>query len=148
MVIQDSGVSDLVKRFEIMKSRISLIFLVLIFLSGCSDKITPHEMTRTAITETFVRINIYAKTNKIIPPSLEVLPKREGFANRTTDGWNRPLQYRATQDGIVTLTSLGADGQPGGNGEDADISMSYRSKRTDGTLWVGSPMWITEAEIR
>ena len=68
--------------------------------------------------------------------------------NRTTDGWNRPLQYRVAQDGIITLTSLGADGKPGGDGEDADISVSYRSKRPNGSLWVGSPMWLVEAEVK
>jgi hypothetical protein len=100
------------------------------------------------MTETLARINIYAETNKAIPPSLDVLAKRDGYVNRTTDGWNRPLQYRVTQDGIITLTSLGADGKPGGNGEDADISVSYRSKRPDGSLWVGSPMWLVEAEVK
>jgi hypothetical protein len=140
--MQALGVSDAVKRPDIMKSRISLIFLVLAFLSGCSDMITPHEMTRTAMAETFVRINFYAETNKSIPPSLDVLPKREGYANRTTDGWNRPLLYRVSQDGIITLTSLGGDG------ENAGISMSYRSKRKDGSLWAGSPTWITDAEVK
>ena len=109
--------------------------------------ITPVEMTLTAIGETFVRIAIYAENNKAVAPSLDVLPKRDGYANQTTDGWNRPLQYRVTEDGIITLTSFGADGKPGGNGENVDISQSYHSKRPDGSLWVGSPMWIVEAEV-
>jgi hypothetical protein len=129
-------------------NRAFLIFLALAFLSGCTDKITPVEMTRTAMTETLVRINIYAETNKAIPSSLDVLPKRDGYMNRTTDGWNRPLQYRVAQDGIITLTSLGADGKLGGNGEDADISVSYLSKRPDGSLWVGSAMWLVEAKVK
>ena len=129
-------------------NRAFLMFLALAFFSGCTDKITPVEMTRTAMTETLVRINIYAETNKAIAPSLDVLAKRDGYVNRTTDGWNRPLQYRVAQDGIITLTSLGADGKPGGDGEDADISVSYRSKRPDGSLWVGSPMWLVEAEVK
>jgi hypothetical protein len=124
------------------------MFLALAFLSGCTDKITPVEMTRTAMTETLARINIYAETNKAVAPSLDVLAKRDGYLNRTTDGWNRPVQYRVAQDGIITLTSLGADGKPGGDGENADISVSYRSKRPDGSLWVGSPMWLVEAEVK
>jgi hypothetical protein len=131
-----------------MTKRNFLIFLGVASLFGCTDKITPHDMTVTPMTETFVRINIYAETNRATPPSLDALPKREGYANRTTDGWNRPLLYRVAQDGIITLTSYGADAKPDGTGEHADISMSYHSKRTDGSLWVGSPMWIVEAEAK
>jgi hypothetical protein len=137
-----------IKDREYDVNRASLVFLALAFLSGCTDRITPVEMTRTAMTETLARINIYAQTNKGIPPSLDVLAKRDGYVNRTTDGWNRPLQYRVTQDGIGTLMSLGADGKAGGNGDDADISVSYRSKRPDGSLWVGSPTWLFEAEVK
>lgn len=113
-----------------------MLLLVIGCLSGCC-KITPKEMTHTAMIETFVRIDIYAETNHSIPGSLEVLPRRKGYGNQTTDGWGRPLHYRVTQDGIITLTSLGADGKPGGEGENADISLSYRSRRPDGSLWVG-----------
>jgi hypothetical protein len=116
--------------------------------SCCLHWITPVEETRSAITETFVRINLYAETHKAIPLSLDVLPKRAGYANRTTDGLKRPLQYRIADDGLLTLTSYGADGKPGGTGEDADISVSYHSTKPDGSLWVGSPMWIVEAEAR
>lgn len=112
------------------------------------DRITPVEMTHTAMIETFVRISLYAETNKALPPSLEVLPKREGYANRTTDGWKRTLEYSVSGDGVITLRSLGKDGRPGGDGENADISQSYLSKRPDGSLWVGSPMWTAEAEVK
>jgi hypothetical protein len=105
-------------------------------------------MTKGAITGTFVRINFYAQTNKVIPPSLDVLPKRKGYADRTTDGWGRPLQYQVAAEGIITLTSLGRDGKPGGSGEDSDIAMSYFTKKPDGNLWVGSDMWIVEARAR
>ncbi|MEI8289359.1 MAG: type II secretion system protein GspG [Verrucomicrobiota bacterium] len=128
--------------------RLALIFLVMACGSCCMHTITSVEMTWTAIDETFVRIAIYAETNKAVAPSLDVLPKRDGYANQTTDGWKRPLQYRVAKDGIITLTSLGADGKPGGSGENADISKSYRAKRPDGSLWVGAPMWIAEAEVK
>ncbi|WP_114952128.1 type II secretion system major pseudopilin GspG [Sphingosinicella terrae] len=40
------------------------------------------------------------------------------------DPWGRPVLYRLAEgNGSFTLTSLGADGREGGNGEDADISM-------------------------
>lgn len=136
-----------------MKCRASIILalclvLVLAWVALCFvDRATPVDMTRTAMTETFIRICLYAETNKALPPSLDALPKRDGYANRTTDGWKRPLQYRVDKNGVITLRSFGADGKPGGAGDDADLSQSYRSKRPDGSLWVGSPMWIVEAEV-
>jgi hypothetical protein len=112
------------------------------------DTISPIDSTITAMDESFARVQIYAKTNGAVPPSLDVLPKRKGYANQITDGWHRPLLYRVAPDGVITITSFGRDGKPGGTGEDADIAVSYRSKRPDGSLWVGSDLWIVEAQVR
>jgi hypothetical protein len=117
-------------------------------MSCCIHLVTPEEMTRTSIIETFVRIDLYAKQNRCPPPSLDVLPRREGYVNRTIDGWNRPLQYHIGTDGLITLVSFGRDGKIGGSGEDADISQSYYSRRKDGTLWVGAELWIAEAQVK
>ncbi len=129
------------------KQRILFGILSAFALVACT-KITPDEMTNSAIGETFARIHIYAQTKRAVPSSLDVLPKRDGYANQTMDGWDRPLQYRIAADGTITLTSLGRDGKPGGSGADADVSVSYQTKRTDGSLWVGSDMWIVEALLR
>lgn len=42
-----------------------------------------------------------------------------------TDPWGRPFLYRApgAEGKPFDLTTLGRDGQPGGNGEDSDISL-------------------------
>ena len=112
------------------------------------DIIPAKDLTRSAMTETFVRIGLYARQNNALPASLNLLPKRERHANRTTDGWNRPLRFEITLEGIVRLTSLGRDGLPGGTGDDADIRRAYQSKRSDGTLWAAAEMWMVEAEIR
>ena len=131
--------------------RVRLVLMLLV-CSSCSryhtDPITPTEMTWTAMDETFARIDIYARSNKSVPTSLEMLPKREHYINRTTDGWGRPLRYSVSQDGIVSLTSLGRDGVVGGHGEDADITEAYYTRRTDGTLWAGSDLWLVEAEVK
>jgi hypothetical protein len=112
----------------------------------CTDQISPVNMTHTAIDETFARINIYARTDGAVPTSLDALPK--GYVIRTVDGWGRPLQYRVQQDGIITVTSYGRDGVPGGIDDDADISVSYRTRYSDGNLWVGADRWIVEARVR
>jgi len=40
-----------------------------------------------------------------------------------TDPWNNPFEYQAERDkpNVFALRCLGADGQPGGAGRDADI---------------------------
>ncbi len=127
--------------------RVLLLLIGLAFACGC-DRPSRQDVTLTAIGETFVRIDLYAQTNRAIPQSLDVLPRRAGYDNRTTDGWHRPLQFDLSQDGIITLRSLGADGKPGGDAVNVDISRSYHSKRPDGSLWVGGdPAWIVDAEI-
>lgn len=38
-----------------------------------------------------------------------------------SDPWGRPYKYTLKADGSVEILSLGADGNPGGDGENADI---------------------------
>ena len=38
-----------------------------------------------------------------------------------TDPWGKPYRYQLAPNGTVEILSLGADGQPGGEGENADI---------------------------
>jgi general secretion pathway protein G len=42
------------------------------------------------------------------------------------DPWGHPLVYVSGADGVVTVTTLGADGKSGGKGVDADLSVSVR----------------------
>ena len=37
------------------------------------------------------------------------------------DPWGKPYQYKPTANGNVEILSLGADGAPGGEGENADV---------------------------
>jgi general secretion pathway protein G len=37
------------------------------------------------------------------------------------DPWGHTIHYHVLQDGTFSLTSFGADGKPGGTGQDADI---------------------------
>lgn len=110
--------------------------------------ISPEDMTRAAIGETFYRIHLYGRLHGRLPESLSVLADRGGYSNRTTDGWGRALNYSIGDDGLVSLTSLGQDGQAGGLGPDQDVTVTYRSRRPDGSMWVGEDLWIVEAENR
>jgi hypothetical protein len=130
-----------------MVSRILLTMVAMVFSSCCYHVITPSEMTFTNIGATFVRIGLYAKDHKSIPSNLTALPKREGYTNDLNDGWHHPLQFRVSDDGVLTISSLGRDGKPGGSGEDADVSVRYYSRHKDGSLWAGEPLWSVEAQI-
>jgi len=122
---------------------------IFLMLASCYDHvITPVEMTETAIGETFYRVYLYGQMHHKIPHSLDVLPVRDGYANQTTDGWNRELILEIKDDKIMTLKSYGQDGKPGGKGENADISRSHWLRKKDGSLWVSDPLWVVESEIR
>ncbi|MFI5384551.1 MAG: type II secretion system protein GspG [Fimbriimonadales bacterium] len=56
-------------------------------------------------------------------PYLEQLP---------ADPWGRPYVYHKIDDKNVLVESLGADGVPGGSGENADISNRDDSSQTGG----------------
>jgi hypothetical protein len=117
----------------------ALAFLVLagVIVSSFATVVPPDAVTHTAIQESFFRIQMHIARHRRFPASLDELPKRKGHANRTTDGWHRPLIYRIEEDNFVTLLSLGKDGQPGGTGENADIQTTYRTKNADGSWCVG-----------
>ena len=100
------------------------------------------------MTETFVRIHMYMKEHGQPPPNLAFLPVRKGYMNRTTDGWGRELQYAVNLEGIISLTSLGADGRVGGDGPSADIVGRYRTRNPDGSSCIEDNLWMVNAEIR
>jgi hypothetical protein len=127
---------------------VTLVIIVTIFflIYSLADKIPPDAITRTSIGETFVRIELYAQQHKAIPSSLDVLPKREGYANRTTDAWNQPLKYEYdVSNGKITLTGYGKSGE---TEKKEKISKSYYATREDGCLWIGTdPHWIVKADV-
>ncbi len=103
------------------------IFAVLMF-AGCAslvDRIPRRALTDTAIGETKVRIAMYLQSEGSLPAGIQALPTRQGYANRTADGWGRPLFYTIEENGFA-LTSLGKDGVPGGAGEDADVIRHFQ----------------------
>ena len=97
------------------------------------DFIPPRDMTATRMHGVRYRVQTYAVLHDKLPESIEGLPERPGYDSSHLDGWRRTIQYQTRPDGIVTLTSLGHDGMPGGSGDDADIIRSYRSRSPDGT---------------
>jgi len=124
-----------------------LLLGLIAVLKSVISVIPPVDMTQTALTETIVRIHMYMVDNRAAPLSLESLPKRDSFANRITDGWNQPLIYEISHDGIISLSSYGKDGQPGGEGDNKDVIIKYKTKREDGTLNIDDPDWMIRSAI-
>jgi hypothetical protein len=131
-----------------MLAFITSLFMVMIGACSLVDRIPPDAMTKSAIDETEVRIQMYMKENRETPPSLTDLPIRKDYANRIKDGWGYDLQYTVDSDGAITLMSLGADGKPGGEGLDQDIVSRYKTCNPDGSLNIDDEYWITKAEIK
>jgi hypothetical protein len=72
-------------------------------------------MTRSTLLEMDGEIRAYRANNGKLPPDLAVL---EGFRR---DAWDRPLIYTVRGESYA-LSSLGADGLPGGVGLDSDLT--------------------------
>lgn len=89
------------------------------------DVIPPTALTRTRTKVIGMRIREYWRINHRLPESLADLPKvEENRDGSTDDGWGRAIRYEK-KGAAVTLTSLGKDGRPGGEGEDADIREAF-----------------------
>jgi len=124
MMIRPSGYC----RWQVALSLVALA-------SGCStlvDRIPPAAATDGAMSETFVRIERYVDAHGQLPPDLSVLPARQGYANSVTDGWGGTLLYGVDKNGEVVLTSLGADGKPGGEGPNQDTVRRCRIRKPGG----------------
>ncbi|MES9834066.1 MAG: type II secretion system protein GspG [Candidatus Thiodiazotropha sp. DIVDIV] len=128
----------------------TLVFFFTLYVIGTKclvHEITPQQLTRTAISETFYRIYLFGKQHHKVPRLLDELPVRKGYLNRTLDGWGRGLTMRFNSKNQMVLMSLGKDGVPGGKGEDSDIFQRYWLFKPDGSLWIDDENWIYDARI-
>lgn len=67
----------------------------------------------------------YAAERRELPATLaDALPEGGRRAEFLRDGWGRPIRYLVVGE-TVTLRSLGADGEPGGRGQDSDIELTF-----------------------
>jgi hypothetical protein len=107
----------------------------------------PQIQTRQNMYSTLARIQEYMQVHRHAPPSLSAIPIEKDLEVTTKDAWNRPIQYSVDRDAVITLASFGADGKPGGHGENADIVMRYRTRNADGSLNVDDKDWFHDAKI-
>lgn len=133
-----------------LTARLHIVKLACVCIMGATVAcaiVTPHDRTFGAMLVTFERIGRYAKHHGHLPGSLAELPEPERGESREIDAWGRALHYEVDKNGIVSLTSFGRDGTPGGILWNADFTMSYYSKRPDGSLWAGEDAWIIYGRV-
>lgn len=79
----------------------------------------------------------YVLKNGRLPRSLAELTQGDpSQVPALNDPWGNPMIYIVDQDDVVTLMSYGADGKPGGEGENRDIGKSYRFRDANGQWFV------------
>jgi hypothetical protein len=103
---------------------VPLATLLLVSVS-LADRPSAEEWTRTSMGACAYRASLFYRRTHALPGSLSQLPPRRGYRDILTDDWGHALIYRKDGEATFTLTSLGADGRPGGEGEDADLEETY-----------------------
>lgn len=115
------------------------IVAVTFVLFSAVTVISPEDMTRTRLMVLEYRIRQYMKHNK--PETaidLHSLPISPGRDHSVVDGWRR--LFLCTVEGpVVTLTSYGKDGVPGGLGKNADISYRFDLGTNEQTRSIPGP---------
>jgi Type II secretion system (T2SS), protein G len=106
---------------------IALTLPLTMLLGFLLDHATSADDTRTTIAVVLSRIESYARQRGSLPQSLDGLPREETRTSKITDGWGRRLLYDINNDGTITLASLGKDGRPGGDGDNADPIATCRA---------------------
>lgn len=118
---------------------VALLILAVAFL--LVDTISARTLTASRMKGTMGRVLAYAREHDKLPETLAVLPATDGFRHLSEDAWNRQLDYSFDAAGVVTFRSLGADGRPGGEGDDRDMVATFNARDASGR-WQGEvPSW-------
>jgi general secretion pathway protein G len=108
---------------------------------------SPRRITVKTMRFTLDRIKDYMSEHGQVPGALSELPEIKGRYGKAIDGWGHDLQYSVDGKGAITLTSLGADGKPGGEGDDSDVVLHYRARTPDGKLDTDGDYSINNANV-
>ena len=118
--------------------------MLAVVLSGCGTHVTPEASTFTAISQAAEQVHAYMREHRQVPTDFSTI---SDHAPPATDGWGRPLMYAVDDAGIVSISSYGRDGRPGGQDSDADITRRYRTRTADGALDIDDDLWVISAEV-
>ena len=90
------------------------------------------------------RIQRFAIEHNHLPSSLRETAEIPGYDNSIKDAWGFPIIYSVDTNGVVTLTSLGKDNKPGGNGDNADMVGVFPSRQPNGRWSDEFVEWTTD----
>lgn len=85
-------------------------------------------VTRARMIAIAEEVRRYAKIHKELPTDILFLAKSALYGNITQDEWGHQIYYSINDCGVFTVSSLGKDGQPWGEGEASDTKMSFKVK--------------------
>jgi hypothetical protein len=129
-----------------------VLLAVAAMAAGCAvfdsfvTRVPPRSSTHGTLCVMKQRILRYARTHDALPESPHDLPEIPGKVNEVRDAWGRDIRM-SLADGKATLTSLGRDGQPGGAGDDADMSGVFPLKDARGA-WADEDVdWSQEPRL-
>ena len=88
-------------------------------------RIPPGARTLGGINRVQSALNAFGRQFGRPPGSLLELEESGFLLLQSNDEWGRPLIYSVDGSGLVELGSLGADGKPGGSGDDADLLRQF-----------------------
>ncbi len=114
-------------------------------LAACHvDVVPPRSLTAGRMFVTKRRIIQFAQQRGRLPQTFADLPAMPGYDTETVDAWGRPFDYSVDGTGIVTLRSLGADKQPGGDGDNRDMIAVFATRDAEGHWQNELGPWIQD----
>jgi hypothetical protein len=107
-----------------------------------TDVVDPNSQTALAMNNCKQRIQKYAIEHNALPASLSDTNEIKGTFNSNKDVWGNDIIYSVDANGLVTLTSLGKDNKPGGEGKNKDMTGTYQSRGLGGGWARPEADWI------
>ncbi len=133
-------VQGCLRSMTLMASALSMLFLGVVMT--CVHTIPPQTSARKVLSVARRRVIRYAREHNRLPATLAETSPFPGRDEPLADAWGRALGYSFDSMGVVTLQSLGADGAPGGSGDDRDLIGVFAARQPDGS-WSDVPeKWI------
>jgi general secretion pathway protein G len=114
-------------RWSAAAAGLSFVVLTMTIVKLPSLRRARIDQTRLGIENLERALTVYRSKSGQYPPTTVGFAALSGLGDwELRDGWGNPYRYQLVEDRPVII-SFGADGLPGGEGDDADIS-SLRPK--------------------